>query len=89
VTQTSEQSLTGKVVTVVGDKLTTTSSKGTDRCYTVTQDAKVTCNGQPCKAADLKTGTNVRVTTTSDDRKTAIAIDSGKHITGTETAITV
>ena len=88
-TQTPEKSLTGKVVTIVGDQLTTTNSKGTDRCYTVTKDAKVTCDGQPSKAADLKAGTHVRVTTKSDDMKSAIAIDSGKHITGTVTELKV
>jgi hypothetical protein len=88
-TQTPEKSLAGTVVTIVGDQLTTSSRKGNERCYTLTKDAKVTCDGQPSNAADLKTGTHVRVTVKTDDRKTAIAIDSGKHITGTVTALKV
>ena len=70
----------GKVVSVAGDKLTTTCSEGKQHCHTVAQDAKVTCDGQPSKAADLKAGTQVRVTTKKDDHNVATAVESGKHI---------
>jgi hypothetical protein len=36
----------GKVVSVVGDKLTTTCSEGKQHCHTIAKDAKVTCDGQ-------------------------------------------
>ena len=72
----------GKVVSVSGDKLTTTCSQGDEHCYTLTKDARVTCDGQASKAADLKAGTNVRVTTRKDDKNMAISVDSGKHVTG-------
>jgi len=70
----------GKVVSVAGDKLTTTCSEGKQHCHTVAKDAKVTCDGQASKAADLKAGTQIRVTTHKDDKTVATAVDSGKHI---------
>ncbi len=68
----------GKVVAMSGDKLTTTCAQGKEHCHTVAKDAKVTCDGHPSKAADLKAGTPVRVTTHKDDKSIATAIDSGK-----------
>jgi hypothetical protein len=73
----------GKVVSVAGDKLTTTCSDGKQHCHTMAKDAKVTCDGQASKAADLKAGTSVRVTTSKDDKSVATAVDSGKHIPAT------
>jgi hypothetical protein len=69
-----------KVVSVAGDKLTTMCGEGKEHCHTVAKDAKVTCDGQASKAADLKSGTNVRVTTHKDDKSVATAVESGKHI---------
>jgi hypothetical protein len=70
-----------KVVSVAGDKLTTTCSvSGKDHCHTVAKDAKVTCDGKPSKLADLKAGTKVRVTTKKDDENVATAVESGKNI---------
>ena len=69
----------GKVVSVAGDKLMTTCSEGKQHCHTMAHDAKVTCDGQPSKAADLKAGTHVRVTTKKDDHNVATAVESGKH----------
>jgi hypothetical protein len=73
----------GKVVSVTGDKLRTTCSDGKQHCHTVSKDAKVTCDGQAAKAADLKAGTQVRVTTQKDDKSVATAIESGKHAPAT------
>ncbi len=70
----------GKVVSVVGDKLTTTCNEGKQHCHTMAKDAKVTCDGKASKAADLNAGTCVRVTTSKDDKTVATAIESGKHI---------
>jgi hypothetical protein len=70
----------GKVVSVAGDKLTTTCSEGKSHCHTVAKDAKVTCDGHASKVADLKAGTCVRVTPHKDDKNVATAVDSGKHI---------
>ena len=46
----------GKVVSVVGDKLTTTCGEGKQHCHTMAKDAKVTCDGKDSKVADLKAG---------------------------------
>lgn len=73
----------GKVVSVVGDKLTTTCSKGHQHCYTMAKDAKVTCDGKAGKAADLKAGTDVRITTSKDAKMVATAVESGKNVTPT------
>jgi hypothetical protein len=68
----------GKVVSMTGDKLTTTCDAGKQHCHTIDKDAKVTCDGHPSKAADLKAGTHVRVTTHKDDKTIATAVESGK-----------
>ena len=70
----------GEVVSVVGDKLTTTCSEGHQHCHTVAKDAKVTCDGKASKAADLKAGICVRVTEDKDDKSVATAVEFGKHI---------
>jgi hypothetical protein len=46
----------GKVVSVVGDKLTTTCNEGKQHCHTMAKEAQVTCDGKANKAADLKAG---------------------------------
>ena len=70
----------GKVVSVAGDKLTTTCGEGKQHVHTMAKDAKVTHDGQASKAADLKAGTSVRVTTSKDDKNVATCVESGKHI---------
>ena len=70
----------GKVVSVAGEKLTTTCSQGKEHCHTMAKVAKVTCDGKAGKAADLKAGTDVRVTCHKDDKTVATAVESGKHI---------
>ena len=74
----------GKVVSVAGDKLTTTCSEGKQHCHTMAKDAKVTCDGKASKTADLKAGTHVRVTTTKDDKSVATAVESGTGIPAAE-----
>lgn len=68
----------GKVVSVVGDKLTTTCDKGNEHCHTIAKDAKVTCDGKAGRVVDLKVGADVRLTTHKDDKSIATAIESGK-----------
>ena len=70
----------GKVVSVTGDKITTTCSEGKQHCHTVAKDAKVTCDGQASKAADLKAGTHVRLTRHKDDKNVATSVECGKHV---------
>ena len=82
-TETPAKTHDGKVVSVTGDKITTTCSEGKQHCHTMAKDAKVTCDGQASKAADLKAGTHVQVTTHKDDKTVATAVESGKHIPAT------
>ncbi len=73
----------GTVVSVVGDKLTTTCGEGKQHCHTIAKDAKATRDGKAGKAADLKAGTHVRVTAHKDDETVATAVEYGKHIPAT------
>lgn len=68
------------VVTATAQKLTTTCGQGKQHDYTLAKDAKVTCDGQPAKSADLKAGTPVRLTTKKDDATVVTAVMSGKDI---------
>jgi hypothetical protein len=82
-TETHAKPHEGTVVSMVGDKLSMTCSEGKHHCYTVAKDAKVTCDSHASKAADLKAGTHVRVTTHKDDKTMATSVESGKHIPAT------
>ena len=79
-TETCTKTHDGKVVSVIGDKLTTTCGEGKQHSHTMAKDAKVTCDGHASKATDLKAGTCVRVTENKDDKTVATAVESGKHI---------
>jgi hypothetical protein len=70
----------GKVVSVAGDKLTTTCGEGKQHVHTMAKDARITHDGQASKVADLKAGTSVRLTTSKDDKNVATSVESGKHI---------
>jgi hypothetical protein len=78
--ETAAKSQDHKVVSVAGDKLTSTCNKGKSHETTVDKDAKVTCDGKASKLSDLKSGTPIRVTTHKDDPKKVTAIESGKHL---------
>lgn len=56
----------GTVVSVTGNKLVMTSEQDGEHSHTMAADAKVTLDGKVCKAADLKAGTKIRVTTQGD-----------------------
>ncbi len=70
----------GKLVKVLGDKLTSISEKGDEHSYTVSKEAKVTCDGKDTKLADLKKGSTIRMTMCKDDKNKILAVDCGKHI---------
>ena len=54
----------GLVISIKGNKLYMTDDDGKhEHSHTLTDDAKVTCDGKVCKAADLKQGMRIRVTT--------------------------
>ena len=77
-TKTSAETHDGKVVSMVGDKLTTTCGSGKQHCHTVAASAKVTCEGKAGKTGDLKAGTQVRVTTAKDDKSVATHVQCYK-----------
>ncbi len=79
-TETTAKTHDGTVVSVTGDKLTTTCSQGKQHCHTIAKDAKVTCDGHASKAADLKSGTPVHVTCHKDDKTMATAVESKRPI---------
>lgn len=66
----------GEFVSVSGVKLVMKSKAGKQYSHTLAKDAKLTCDGTPCKAEDFKAGSKIRVTTTREDRKTATGIDA-------------
>ena len=70
----------GKVVSMTGDKLVMANKEGKECSHTLAKDAKLTRDGTVCKAADLKAGNKIRVTTKKDDRNVATGIESlDKH----------
>lgn len=66
----------GKFVSVSGDQLVMTNKNCKEHTHTLAADAKVTRDGIACKAADLKAGTKIRVTTNRDDKKVATHVEA-------------
>jgi hypothetical protein len=67
----------GKAVSITGAKLVMTNTEGPEEhTYTLTADIKVTCDGKVCKAADLKPGMRVRVTTENTEPNAATGIEA-------------
>lgn len=66
----------GKVVSISGNTLVMSGSDGKEHSHTVAADAKVCCDGTACKAQDLKVGSQIRVTTKTDDKQVATKIES-------------
>jgi hypothetical protein len=67
----------GKAVSITGAKLVMTNALGAEEhSYTLPPEIKITCDGKACKAADLKPGMRVRVTTENAEPHTAIRIEA-------------
>lgn len=66
----------GTLVSVAGSKLVMTNKEGKEFQYTLTNDAKLTCDGTVCKASELQAGRRIRVTTVANDRSLASGIES-------------
>jgi hypothetical protein len=58
----------GKLVSITGNELVMTSKEDGEHSHTLTANAKMTLDGKPCKTADLKAGTRIRVTTEGADK---------------------
>ena len=63
---TSNSKVTGTVEKASADSLTITDKDGKEHKLMVAKDATVTCDGKECKAADLKAGATVTVSTKKD-----------------------
>src|SRR5262245_44362335 len=67
----------GKITKVDGDKITMSDKEGkNEHTHTLAADAKVTVDGKAAKAADLKAGMSVKVTTKKDSKDTAVKVDA-------------
>ena len=74
--ESSSKTFDGSVVRMTGDKLVMKSKAGTEYSHTLAVDAKLTCDGKDCQAAELKAGRKIRVTTKKDDRNMATGIEA-------------
>jgi hypothetical protein len=59
----------GKVISTTRSELVMMNKDGQRHSQKLTADAKLTLDGKVCKAADLKSGMRIRVTTQESDRK--------------------
>ena len=71
----SSSTFEGKVVSLIGNKLVIRNREGTAFTHTLAKDVKLGSDGKPCKAEDLKAGTEIRVITKSDDRNVITGIE--------------
>jgi hypothetical protein len=74
--ETFENTHDGKLVSITSSKLVMTNKEGKEYSHSVLPYAKLTLDGKTCKAADLKPGTRIRVTTQPSDPKVAIDIEA-------------
>jgi hypothetical protein len=64
------------LVSASGDKLTMNNKEGTEQSHPLAADIKITCDGKVCKAADLKAGMRIRVTTENAVPQTVTRIEA-------------
>jgi hypothetical protein len=66
----------GKLVSMSATSFVMTGKDGKEHSHTLATDAKVTCDGKPCKIGDLEAGMKIRVTTSQTDKNSAINIEA-------------
>ena len=67
----------GKVVSITGAKLVMTNMEGEEeQMHALTAGVTITCDGKVCKAADLKSGMRIRVTTEIAEPHAATRIEA-------------
>ncbi len=76
VARPGEKSRDGTMVRVGGGELTMTDKEGKEHRHLLAADVEVTCDGKVCKAADLKPGMRIRVTTGSADPYAATRVEA-------------
>jgi hypothetical protein len=66
----------GKFVSMSGATFIMTGQDGKEHTHNLAADAKVTCDGKPCKISDLSAGMKIRVTTRQSDKNAATEIEA-------------
>jgi hypothetical protein len=66
----------GKLVRITDGMMVMTNEQGQKVSHTFTADAKLTLDGMACRAADLKPGTRIRVTSQGGDKGVANRIEA-------------
>lgn len=66
----------GKIVSIAGKKLVMSSHEGKEYSHTLSEDASVCCDGTACKSENLKVGSRIRLTTSPNDKRIAVKIES-------------
>ena len=74
--QKDEATHDGTVVSVTGTTLVMASADAKEHSHALAADAKLTLDGKVCKAADLKPGAKIRVTTQGTDKSVATRIEA-------------
>lgn len=66
----------GQLVSITNKKLVMTGKDGKEHAHAIAEGSKLTLDGKACKAADLKAGMKIRVTTKKADTGTAVGIEA-------------
>lgn len=66
----------GKLVSMDAKSFEMTGQDGKKHSHTLASNAKVTCDGKPCKLSDLKAGMKIRVTTSPSDKNSAVKVQA-------------
>ena len=70
----------GKFVSVTDNTMKMTNKDGKEHTHALALEARFTCDGTACKAADLKAGMKIRVTTKAGDKKVVTHVEAiDKH----------
>ena len=73
----ADKSHDGKVVSITAVKLVMTNMESEEEhMHALTADVRITCDGKVCKAADLKSGMRIRVTTENAEPHAATRIEA-------------
>lgn len=66
----------GKLVSISSSKLVMANKDGKEHSHMLTAAVKLTLDGKACQAADLKSGTRIRVTTESDQSNAVTRVEA-------------
>src|SRR5262249_38226489 len=66
----------GKVTRTAGDQLIMSGTDSKEDAHTLSSEARVTWDCEPCENTDLRPGMRIRVTMTKDDKQTATRVEA-------------